>query len=134
MIRYTDSLEGITANQLEGFFVGWPNPPSPDTHLRILRGSYAVLLALDGERVVGFVNAISDGVHAAYIPNLEVLPEYKGQSIGTELMRRMIEKLRHLYAIDLCCDADVQPFYDRLGMIRTQGMVVRNFDRQSGAD
>ena len=32
----------------------------------------------DAGRVVGFVTAISDGVLSAYIPLLEVLPEYQG--------------------------------------------------------
>lgn len=73
------SLEGITAVQLAGgFFEGWPNPPSPETHLRILKGSYAVSIAINDDQVVGFVNAISDGVSSAFIPLLEVLPTYPG--------------------------------------------------------
>ncbi|MFN8374716.1 MAG: GNAT family N-acetyltransferase [Anaerolineae bacterium] len=134
MITYTDSLEHITPDQLQGFFVGWPNPPSPETHLRLLQGSYRVVLALDDEsgNVVGFINAISDGVLAAFIPLLEVLPAYKGRGIGSELTRRLLDGLRHLYSIDLICDEDVQPFYERLGMQRYSGMVYRNYDRQSG--
>ena len=81
---YTSSLEGITPEQLEGFFFGWPNPPSPRTHPRILKGSSHVVLGLDGERVVGFVNAISDGVLSAYIPLLEVRPPYQGRGVGSE--------------------------------------------------
>src|SRR5262245_27738350 len=107
-ITYTDSLENIAADKLQGFFVGWSNPPSPEAHLRILAGSDHVVLALDCDRVIGFITAISDGVSAAYIPFLEVLPAYKGQGIGTELVQRMLEKLRHLYGIDLICDTDVQ--------------------------
>jgi hypothetical protein len=34
--------------------------------------------------------------------------------------------------IDLICDADVQPFYARLGMQPYTGMILRNYDRQSG--
>lgn len=133
-VNYIDTLENITPAQLSGgFFDGWPHPPSPETHLKMLHGSYAVVLALDGEKVVGFITAISDGVLAAFIPLLEVLPDYKGQGIGTELTRRMVEKLRHLYAIDLICDANIQPFYERLGMQRYTGMIYRNYDRQSGA-
>jgi len=135
MIRYTDSLDGITADHLRGgFFVEFPRPPSPDTHLRILRGSAAVVLAIDGAtgNVVGFVNAISDGVLAAYVPLLEVLPPYQGQGIGSELVRRLLDRLRHLYMIDLLCDEDVQPFYARLGMQPAAGMIVRNYERQAG--
>lgn len=135
MITYTHSLDGITADKLNGFFVGWPNPPNPATHLRILQGSTHVWLAVDDElgNVVGFMTAISDGVSAAYIPHLEVLPAYKQQGIGSELVKRMLEGLKHIYMIDLMCDVDVQPFYQRFGMRPYSGMIFRNYDRQSGA-
>ncbi len=132
MISYTESLDDITADMLEGFFDGWPNPPSPRTHLELLRGSYRVILALDGGRVVGFLNAISDGRLMVFLPLLEVLPEYRGQGIGSELVRRMVDSLAGFYALDLICDPDVQPFYERLGWRKTNGMSLRNYEHQSG--
>ncbi len=137
MIWYTDSTEGIAPADLTGFFAGWPNPPSPATHLRLLRGSHAVVLARDGEpghdgRVVGFITAVADGVLAAYIPLLEVLPEYQQQGIGGELMRRMLDRLSDYYMVDLLCDTDLQPYYERFGMRRATGMFARTYERQSG--
>src|SRR5687767_14229767 len=134
MISYTDSLAGVTSEHLQGgFFAGWPNPPSPTTHYRILANSAAIVLArTDNGDVVGFITAVSDHVSCAYIPHLEVLPAYQGQGIGSELVRRMVEKLRHLYMIDLVCDPQLQSFYERLGMKAVVGMVIRNYDRQSG--
>ena len=134
-VRYSESLDGVTPEMVDGgFWVGWPDPPSPEVHLKILRGSYAVELAIDDEvgKVVGFVTAISDGVHTAYIPYLEVLPAYQGSGIGSELVRRILERLDFCYMIDLLCDQDVQPFYERLGMRKATGMMFRNYDRQSG--
>jgi hypothetical protein len=29
MITFMDTTEGISPDSLRGFFVGWPNPPSP---------------------------------------------------------------------------------------------------------
>lgn len=106
MIRYQDSLDGIGVEDVEGgFFDGWPNPPSAENHLRILKGSSHVVLALgDDGRVIGFITVISDGVSCAYIPHLEVRRECRGQGIGKELTQRMVAKLRDLYMIDLCCD------------------------------
>jgi ribosomal protein S18 acetylase RimI-like enzyme len=134
IITYTDSLADVTIDHLRGgFFVGWPNPPSPITHYRILRNSAAIVLArIEDGTVVGFITAVSDGVSCAYIPHLEVLPAYQGQGIGTELVRQMLAKLRHLYMIDLVCDPELQPFYERVGMRKVTGMVVRNYDRQAG--
>lgn len=134
MIEYTQRLEDITPAMLEGFFDGWPHPPSPDTHLRILKGSTHVVLAIDQgpSRVVGFVTAITDGVLTAHIPLLEVLPSHQRQGIGAELLRRLFEHLREYYAVDLICDPSMQPYYQRMGMQAARGMMIRNYARQAG--
>ena len=116
MVGYVSTADGIQHDQLTGgFFVGWPARPSPQRHLELLRGSHAVELAVDGEQVIGFATAISDGAISAYIPLLEVLPEYQGQGIGTELIRRLLVRLDGLYMVDLSCDASLEPFYELLG-------------------
>ncbi len=120
MIEYVTSAEGVEPADLEGFFVGWPRRPSSQQHLELLRGSSRVVLARDGRRVVGFVTAISDGVLSAYIPLLEVLPEYQHRGIGSELTRRLLAQLEGLYMIDLSCDEDVVPFYKQLGLERLE--------------
>jgi ribosomal protein S18 acetylase RimI-like enzyme len=135
-IIYLDSADDLSVHQLRGgFWVGWPNPPSAETHLRLLRNSAVILLAQDtstGE-IVGFITAVSDGVLSAYIPFLEVLPAWQGRGIGGELVERLLTRLRQLYMIDLLCDVPLQPYYARHGMTPATGMAIRNYDRQSGA-
>lgn len=129
-IRYQESCEGVTAEHLEGgFFVGWWKPRTSAEHLTILRNSDYIVLAIDeGDgHVVGFVTALTDGVQAAFIPLLEVLPEYRGRGIGSELMRRVLELLSDLTAIDLTCRPELQPFYARFGMQPSVGAVLRNY-------
>jgi len=134
---FADSLEGIQSEHLQGFFVGWPNPPSPETHLKLLHSSDFVVLAIDedaGNKVVGFITAITDHVLVAYIPLLEVLPEYQKRGIGRELLQRMLNQLDHLYAIDLLCNSELQSFYAQAGMLPACGMLIRHYDRQSGVE
>ncbi len=69
-----------------------------------------VVLAVDGVAVVGFITAISDGLLAAYVPLLEVRPEYRGRGIGSELVRRMVGRLEDLYMVDLVCDPELESF------------------------
>ena len=134
MIIYRTSLNDITSGQLQGFFVGWRHPPTPENHLNILKGSYKVVMALDlsSDKVVGFVNAISDGRLSAYIPLLEVLPAYQNQGIGTELMKQILEELENHYMVDLICDSKLAGYYERFSMKSGVGMLIRNYDRQSG--
>jgi len=138
-IVFVDNLEGITADRLGGFFVGWPKPPSPETHLRILQNSYYYILAVDndGGDVVGFINAVGDGVLCAYIPLLEVLPEYKKRGIGSELMRRMMQKLDGLYMVDLVCNKELIGYYEKFDLKSVEkfgvtAMIKRDFGMQSG--
>jgi len=133
-IHYQIHADDILSTMLHGFFEGWPNPPDAGTHLRILRGSSHIVLALTPARnqVIGFITAISDGVSAAYIPHLEVLPKHRGKGIGSQLVKRMLKELNGIYMIDLMCDDDVVPFYEKFGMQRAGGMLIRNYQNQSG--
>jgi ribosomal protein S18 acetylase RimI-like enzyme len=134
MITYETSLEGLRAEELDGFFADWPTRPSRELHLRLLHGSNHVVLARDAQtgRVVGFVTAVGDGVLSAFIPLLEVLPAFQGRGLGSELMRRMLALLEGTYMVDLCCDEELAPFYERFGMQRLVGMGLR--DRATLAD
>lgn len=135
MITYLESPAGIQADQLQGFFTHWgTGRPSPATFLRILHGSSHIVLAQEhaSQQIVGYITAISDGVSSAYIPHLEVHPDWRGQGIGGELVRRLSEQLAHLYMIDLVCDEDLIPFYARHGFRPYTAMIKRNYDRQRG--
>ena len=152
MVSYTDDMTSVDEQMLAGFFVGWPRHPSPAQHLAVLRGSYRSVVAIDPSadgdaaavadaaadgdapagRVVGFVNMISDGALTAFIPWLEVLPAYQGRGIGTELMRRIIEGTEHLYSVDLVCDADLIPYYERLGWTGWTSAMIRHRDALAG--
>ncbi|KOV85526.1 acetyltransferase [Nocardia sp. NRRL S-836] len=113
---------------MAGFFVDWPRPPSAAQHLAVLRGSYRAVVARADGRVAGFVNMISDGVLTGFVPWLEVLPEYQGQGIGSELVRRILAEGAHLYSIDLVCDEPLRPYYERFGMVALTAMGARNRD------
>lgn len=135
MIRYQRTVDGIVPEQLEGgFFEGWPNRPDPETHLALLRGSTHVVVAFDEstEMVVGFVNAVSDGVLSAFVPLLEVLPTYRGRGLGSDLVRELLDEIGDLYSIDVVCDPDLEAFYRHLGMQPSFGMAIRNYEKQSG--
>lgn len=130
VITYTSDVEDLRPDQLGGFFVGWPTRPSRHQFAAVLRSSYRAVVALDSTtgRVVGFIAAISDGVLTAFLPWLEVLPDYQGRGIGTQLLSRMLTELDHLYSVDLICDPELRKFYEHVGMIPLQGVGLRDTD------
>ena len=134
-IIYTKAMDGITEDMLAGFFVGWPNPPNAAMHLKILRSGYCAFVAIDKteNKVVGFINAVSDGVLTAYIPLLEVLPAYKGCGIGSELVELMLNECKDLYMVDICHDEELTPYYARFEPTgQNCSTVFRNYAAQSG--
>ncbi|MBP7262834.1 MAG: GNAT family N-acetyltransferase [Spirochaetia bacterium] len=126
MIDYRDHLDDYL---LEGFCDGWKKPLSPPKLREVIANSTYKVLAIDTakSKVVGIITALSDNVNWGFIPYLEVLPEYQKQGIGTDLMKRMLSKLARITCIDLTCDLEVQPFYQRFGMLKSEGMVIRRY-------
>lgn len=132
-LTYQTTADDITADQLDGdFFVGWVDPPSPDTLLRLLKASDHVVIAVRDEKVIGFVTALSDGILSAFITLLEVVPDEQNKGIGHSLINQLMDDIGDLYMVDLVCDANLSRFYAELGFATTTGMSRRNYAMQSG--
>lgn len=131
-ISYQTSCTKITPNQLKGFFAEWKEKPTPEKHLSLLRNSDFVVLAIHQAKVVGFITAISDKVLSAYIPFLEVIPEYQSYGIGSALIERILKELDGHYMIDLLCDTELQSYYEQFNMKKAVGMYIRNYEHQTG--
>ncbi len=134
-IHYTTDIQDLGGACLDGFFSDWPNPPGPEVLRRALKNARCFCAALNAERsqVIGFAYAISDGVFYSYIPLVEVLPQHRQQGIGSQLINRLLEQLTGHYAVDLCCDHTLEPFYEKLGFSIVAGAVKRDFRFQSGS-
>jgi ribosomal protein S18 acetylase RimI-like enzyme len=134
VIIYKDSIDNTLEENFQGFFVNWPNPPSVKVFLELLKYSDYFVIAVDetNGKTVGFITSISDRVLTVYIPLLEVLPEYQGMGIGSELVRRVFEKFDDFYKIDLCCDEELQDYYSGFGMVKVFGMTRKKYEYQNG--
>lgn len=79
--------------------------------------SYYHIAAYDGNRLVGYIDCVSNGVTDAYIQDLMVHPEHQGRGLGTDLMNRMIRRLKEqrIYMISVVYEESLQPFYARFG-------------------
>ena len=131
MIKYYDENDKIEIKEenLAGYFKDWKYPLTPKEHITTLKGSTHFIIAIDDatNNIVGFVTALSDGINSGFIPLLEVLPQYQGRGIGTKLMEKILLKLKDIPNVDLTCDPELQPFYEKFKMMKSHGMILRKY-------
>lgn len=82
-----------------------------------LMTSYYHIAVYEDDKLVGYIDSVSNGVTDAYIQDLMVHPDYQGKGLGTELMNQMIAHLKEnrIYIISVVFEESLKPFYDRFG-------------------
>ena len=71
--------------------VGWDHRIKDRARLaQMVEGSCFVVAAYEGDELVGFARAISDGVFNAYISTVAVLPRSQRRGVGSEMIRRLL--------------------------------------------
>ncbi len=95
--------------------VGWNRMEKEYNSL--LMTSYFHIAVYEDDKLIGYVDSVSNGVTDAYIQDLMVHPEYQGRGIGTELMNKIIAHLKekHIYMISVVYEESLKPFYKRFG-------------------
>jgi spermidine synthase len=84
----------------------------------LIRGSFRFMVArAEHDHIVGMARALSDGVSDAYIQDVVVLPKFRGQGVGAEMIRRLVAECRGegISWIGLIAEPGTEDFYRRLG-------------------
>jgi ribosomal protein S18 acetylase RimI-like enzyme len=72
--------------------VGWgARVQDQNRFAQMMRGATRTVVAFDGDRVVGFGRALTDGASNGYISTLAVASDCRRLGIGTELVRRLMD-------------------------------------------
>ncbi len=71
--------------------------------------------AWDGDRLTGLARGLTDDHTTLYVCDLLVHPEFQGQGLAGELMRRLMEPFEDIYQVALMTDPETIPFYEKLG-------------------
>jgi ribosomal protein S18 acetylase RimI-like enzyme len=89
----------------------------PDVLADAVRNSLYVVSAWHGDRLIGLLRVVGDGLTIAYIQDILVLRDYKRQGIGTALMNMAIERFSSVRQIVLLTDdtEETRRFYESLG-------------------
>jgi len=116
MITYKHN-EQVSAKALADLreAVGWNRMESE--YRNPLMTSYYHIAVYEDDRLIGYIDSVSNGVTDAYIQDLMVRPDSQGKGIGTDLMNKMIGYLKekHIYMISVVYDESLKQFYERFG-------------------
>lgn len=82
-----------------------------------LAHSLYVLSVWDGDRLIGLVRVVGDGLTIIYIQDILVLNSRQNQGVASELLRRVLEKYRDVRQKVLLTEEapDVRHFYEKHG-------------------
>ena len=122
MIDYSDQKE-FTKEELERLFlsVDWSSGHFPDKLVVAMRKYKAVYSAWDGDKLVGLISVMDDGIMNAYVHYLLVDPEYQGLSIGKELVSRVKDYYKDYMRICVIAYDTAIEFYKRCGFEVSEG-------------
>ena len=115
-IEYKD-IHDFTVQELERLFlsVEWSSGHFPEKLAVAMKNFETVYSAWDGDKLVGMICAMDDGIMTAYVHYLLVDPEYHGQMIGRRLVEMVKEKYRdYLRIVIVSYDKEVH-FYEKCG-------------------
>jgi len=74
--------------------VEWSSGNYPERLSVAMRNSGSVFTAWDGNKLIGLINVLDDGVMTAYIHYLLVDPDYQNRGIGRRLVQLVLEEYR----------------------------------------
>lgn len=94
----------------------WARDRKPEDLAIAIENSKPIITAWDGENLIGFARANSDGIYRATIWDVVVHPDYQGAGIGRKLVQTVlshphVNRVERVYLMT----TNQQKFYERIG-------------------
>lgn len=115
-IEYKDTHD-FTKEELEDLFlsVDWSSGHFPEKLVVAMKNFDTVISAYDGDKLVGMICAMDDGIMNAYVHYLLVNPAYHGNTIGRTLVAKVNEKYKDYMRIAVIAYNKELHFYKDCG-------------------
>ena len=120
-IIYKD-IHDFSKEELEDLFlsVEWSSGHYPEKLVVAMKNFETVYSAWDGDKLIGMICAMDDGIMTAYVHYLLVNPDYHGNKIGRTLVEMEKEKYSDYLRIVLVAYNDELNFYENCGFKREE--------------
>jgi ribosomal protein S18 acetylase RimI-like enzyme len=116
---WNDSLDGVDWQELQALMRA---APLGDKDAEMLRKAFTNSLyrvfVVDEGRLVGAGRVVGDGVDAAYLCDVALLPSHQGRGLGQEIVSRLVALARGHRKIILYAVPGKEGFYKRFGFKR----------------
>jgi len=115
-IRYKMTKD-FSEKKLKDLFlsVNWSSGNYPEKLIIAMRNSSSVFTAWDGDKLVGLINVLADGIMTAYVHYLLIMPEYQHIGIGEKLVKMVSENYKDYLRIVLIAYDKEIGFYKHCG-------------------
>ncbi len=130
--RYMQTFSSCQLEQVCDLFrraAFWAKDREPEAMESAIAHSHPVVTAWDGEQMIGFSRATSDGVFRATIWDVVIHPDYQGVGLGRRLVETLIAH-PHMNKVErtYLTTTHQQRFYERIGFEQntTTTMVLHN--------
>lgn len=120
-IIYKD-IHDFSKEELEDLFlsVEWSSGHYPEKLVVAMKNFETVYSAWDGNKLIGMICAMDDGIMTAYVHYILVNPDYHGNKIGRTLVEMVKEKYSDYLRIVLVAYNDELNFYENCGFKREE--------------
>lgn len=117
IVKKADSSRIIHLYRAAGWWQKEEKPNDLKTVDAIIANSFCFVIAKSEGEIIGMGRAISDGVSDAYIQDVTVLEEHRGQGYGKGIVRKLVKQLREqeLQWVGLISEPGYESFYTALG-------------------
>jgi len=119
-IEYKEIHE-FTSEQLENLFlsVEWSSGHYPDKLVVAMKNFKTVFSAWDGDKLIGMICAMDDGIMNAYVHYLLVNPQYHGKTVGRTLVAKMKDYYKDYLRVAVIAYDDELHFYEQCGFVKS---------------
>ncbi len=131
-IQLCDCKAQIDLSQLQSLFklgAFWAQERSSEDLSVAITNSEPVISVRDGDRLIGFARATSDGIYRATIWDVVIHPDYRGGGLGCKLVETVLShpRMNRVERVYLTTTHQ-QRFYERIGFERNSSttMVLYN--------
>ena len=114
-VIWIDNIENMNWKELSNLYQIAPlGNKSPDNLKTVFTASMYIFFVYNDKELIGAGRALADGVDCSYLCDLAVHPDYQGEGIGTQIIKKLINASKGHQKIILYKET----FYEKVGFAK----------------